>query len=76
MFYGNTAYLKIKNNNKNMGTRVDIEEILADPYFRQRLKLLKKSARMTRNMSVEEMLTKGLHLIAFAHANHFKFVDE
>lgn len=59
-----------------MGPRVDIEEILTDPYFRQRLKLLKKSARMTRNMNVEEMLTKGLRLIEFAHANHFKIVDE
>jgi len=54
---------------------MNLDILLTNKYSRKRLKLLKKSAYKTREMTAEEMLTKGLHLIAFAHSNHFKMKD-
>lgn len=66
------------SNSKYSLTRntMPLEKFKNDPYFLRRVAEIKKSADQTCHLTVEEMLTKGLYLIAFAHGDHFKILEE
>ena len=54
---------------------MELDELLKNPHARKRLELIKKSARATKNFTNEELLLKGIQLLAFSKSTLFK-LDE
>jgi hypothetical protein len=52
------------------------ENEVNEKHFLKRLELIKKSALMTKDLTPEEMLTKGLELILFAKNAKFSVLSE
>jgi hypothetical protein len=52
------------------------EKEINEKHFLKRLELIRKSALITKHLTPEEMLTKGLELIMFAKMAKFRVLNE